>query len=280
MADECTDIANKEHFVVCIHWVDKTLSNHDDVIGLYNVGTIDADSLTAAIRDVLLCMGLKISQCGGQCYDGASNMAGSKHGVATQLLSEEPRSIQTHCYGHALNLAVADTMKQSKVCHDVLDTAFEICKLIFSPKRNAAFDRIKVENSAEKEGGSSHGIRSFCSTRWTVRGEAIESIMNNYDTLKKLRVECLETKLDPDIEGLIIGVQTQMLHYNTLFGLILSKKILKLTDNLSRPLQKQEISAAKGQAVAELTVHTLKTMHRSEERRVGKEWSSRWSPYH
>ena len=51
-----------------------------------------------------------------------------------------------------------------------------------------------------------------------------------------------------------------MLHFNTLFGLQLSKKILKITDNLSRTLQKQTMSAAEGQAVAELMVCTLKAM--------------------
>ena len=48
MADECTDLANKEQSVVCICWVDETLTDHKDVIGVYNVGTIDADALTAA----------------------------------------------------------------------------------------------------------------------------------------------------------------------------------------------------------------------------------------
>ena len=32
MADECTDVSNKEQFVICIRWVDNT---HEDVIGLY-----------------------------------------------------------------------------------------------------------------------------------------------------------------------------------------------------------------------------------------------------
>ena len=105
-------------------------------------------------------------------------MAGSKHGVAAQLHAEEPRALLTHCYGHALNLAVVDAMKQSKVCHDALDTSYEISKPIrFSPKRNAALDRIKIENLAEEESGPSHGIRSFCPTRWTVRGDAIRSMM-------------------------------------------------------------------------------------------------------
>ena len=68
-------------------------------------------------------------------------MSGARKGVAAIITQEESRALYTHCYGHALNLAVADTVKQSKICRDALDTAFEITRLIkFSPKRNAAFD--------------------------------------------------------------------------------------------------------------------------------------------
>ena len=71
-------------------------------------------------------MGLLLSQCRGQCYDGASNMAGCKNGVATQIQAKEKKAILTHCYGHALNLAVSDCIKQSKLCQDAMDSAFEI----------------------------------------------------------------------------------------------------------------------------------------------------------
>ena len=53
-------------------------------------------------------------------------------GVATQLARKEKRAVSAHCYGHALNLAVGDSMKHSKVCKDDLDTAFEISKLIYT----------------------------------------------------------------------------------------------------------------------------------------------------
>ena len=262
MADECTDIANKQQFVICIRWVDRTLTDHEDVVGLYNVGTIDSNTLVATIEDVLLCMGLKLTQCRGQCYDGASNMIGCKNGVATQLLAKEKRAVLTHYYGHALNLAVVDSMKQSKVCRDALDIAYKISKLLrFSPKRHAAFDQIRVENLAEEDTGTKAvGIRAMCPTRWTVRGDAIESIIEHYDTLSQLWDECLETRLDPDIKGRIIGLQTQMTTFDLLFGLQLSMKILKITDNLSKTLQKQSMSAAEGQSVAELTVKTFMSM--------------------
>ena len=141
------------------------------------MSTIDAQSLVSAIRDVLLRMNTKVADCRGQCYDGASNMSGARKGVAAIITREESRAVYTHCYGHALNLAVADTVKQSKVCRDALDTAFEITRLIkFSPKRNEAFDQIK-SRSEENSCPSPIGIRTFCHTRWTVRGDAIESIL-------------------------------------------------------------------------------------------------------
>ena len=39
-------------------------------------------------------------------------MTGVRNGVAKQISSEESRAVFIHCYGHALNLAVADTIKQ------------------------------------------------------------------------------------------------------------------------------------------------------------------------
>ena len=37
---------------MCLRWVDENLVDHKDVLGLYNVGTIEAESLIKAITDV------------------------------------------------------------------------------------------------------------------------------------------------------------------------------------------------------------------------------------
>ena len=34
-----------------------------------------------------------------------------------------------HCYGHALNLAVGDTVRQCKLLRDTLGVTFEVSKL-------------------------------------------------------------------------------------------------------------------------------------------------------
>jgi len=51
-----------------------------------------------------------------------------------------------------------------------------------------------------------------------------------------------------------------MSKFNVLFGLKLCVRILKITDNLSKTLQKDSLSAAEAQDVTKLTVTTLKKM--------------------
>ena len=108
------------------------------------------------------------------------------------------------------------------------------------------------------------GIRKFYPTRWTVRGESISSIIENYTILNQLWDECLEKRLDPDVKGRIIGVKTQMAKFSLLFGLHLSERILKITDNLSKTLQKESLSASEAQYIANHTVKPLKPMRSDE----------------
>ena len=97
------------------------MQDHTDFIGLYAMDAIDANSLAFSIKDVLIRMNLPLSNCRGQCYDSASNMSGIQSRVATQLTAIEKQTLFTHCYCPALNLAIADTIKQSKICRYALE---------------------------------------------------------------------------------------------------------------------------------------------------------------
>ena len=61
MADECTNSSNQEQFTLCIRWVDEPLTDHEDFIGLYHVASIDANTIVATIKDVLLRLSLTLS---------------------------------------------------------------------------------------------------------------------------------------------------------------------------------------------------------------------------
>lgn len=57
-----------------------------------------------AKQETLVQMKLRLDDAHGQCYDGASTMSG----VATQIIAINGKCLYTHCYGHALKLAIKD----------------------------------------------------------------------------------------------------------------------------------------------------------------------------
>ena len=68
----------------------------------------------------------------------------------------------------------------------------------------------------------------------------------------------------------IHGVASQMKSFDFFFGVSLSELILRHSDNLSRTLQKESISAAEGQEVTSLTVTTLRSL------RTDDSWKMFW----
>ncbi|CAG2203108.1 unnamed protein product [Mytilus edulis] len=114
MADETTDVANKEQLVVCLRWIDQALDVHEDFIGLYQIDNTSAQTITDSIQDVLVRLNISLSQCRGQTYDGASAMSGPKSGVQKRIKDEQPKALYNHCHGHRLNLACSDNIKKTK----------------------------------------------------------------------------------------------------------------------------------------------------------------------
>ncbi|CAG2218220.1 unnamed protein product [Mytilus edulis] len=130
MADETTDVANKEQLVVCLRWIDQALDVHEDFIGLYQIDNTSAQTITDSIQDVLVRLNISLSQYRGQTYDGASAMSGPKSGVQKRIKDEQPKALYNHCHGHRLNQACSDNTKKTKIMCDALDTTYEITKLV------------------------------------------------------------------------------------------------------------------------------------------------------
>ena len=86
LINETTDVSTTEQVVVVFRLVDSFLEVNEDSVGLYKTHSISSDSLCALIKDALLRFNLKLENCKGQCYDGASNMKGHVSGVSTQIL--------------------------------------------------------------------------------------------------------------------------------------------------------------------------------------------------
>ena len=144
MVDETGDASNLEQLVLCLRWVDEELKIHEDFIGLHGMEVTDAKSIVNIIKDIIIRMGLKLKDARGQCYDGASAMRGKKNGVCTVIKELNPKCLFTHYYGHALNLAIGDSIKAIKLLSETFGTIKEVCKLIKkSPERETVLKKLR-----------------------------------------------------------------------------------------------------------------------------------------
>ena len=66
------------------------------------------ETLTNALKDVLINRVLLVGQCRGQAYDGAPNVAGHLSGVAAHMKTEQPAALIMHCFAHSLSLCLQD----------------------------------------------------------------------------------------------------------------------------------------------------------------------------
>ena len=264
LADETTDKSNREQLVVCLRWIDQKLNINEDFVGLYLIDNTKADTIAHAIKDVLIRLNISVSKCRGQTYDGASSMAGRKAGVQAQIKQEEKRALFNHCHGHLINLACADNVKSSKTIANALDTALEITKLVKdSPQRDTKLEKIRQAAANDGETPTA-GIRVLCPTRWTVKANTMDRILNNYESLQELWDWSIENIKDASMKARIRVVKSHMMQFDFYFGLSLGECLLRHADNLSGTLQRKELSAAEGKSIAMKTVKTLDKM-RSEE---------------
>ena len=104
----------------------------------------------------------------------------------------------------------------------------------------------------------------LCSTRWTVKASSLQSIIYNYQVLLGVWEESLESSLDNELRSRLVGVETQMLKFDFLFGVFLGALLLGHGDNLSKSLQHKCMCVSEGQQLARLSLEVIKSLRTPE----------------
>ena len=125
------------------------------------------------------------------------------------------------------------------------------------------FSELLSKNDLESN-SSSIGIRFLCPTRWTVHADSLFDILENYSALMHTWDEAISVARDTESKARIYGVQAQMKKFSFLFGVYLAELVLRHTDNLSKALQCDTVSAAEAQDTAAMVVRTLQTLRNEE----------------
>ena len=102
------------------------------LVGLVRVEDMSGKGLCSILTQKLECLGLKLTNIVGQCYDGASNMSGQYSGVQALVKhAAGDKAVCTHCFNHMLALVLEQSASSHPVVIDVfswLNNTYEFLK--------------------------------------------------------------------------------------------------------------------------------------------------------
>ena len=179
----------------------------------------------------------------------------------------QPKANYTHCYEHSLSLSVKDVTKKVKILGDTMVTAREIIVLIkYSPERENFLEKFKKQIKCNEEVEIKvNSISKLSKTRWTVCAECFKRALDNYKKLMTLWKFCLENdNMATEVKSRIVGVKKQMEKFDFFFGLSIGHRLYSHTDNLSKTLQAEKMSACTSKRTAELVVSVLEGLRNED----------------
>ena len=127
--------------------------------------------LYRTIKEFLVSVGIDISDCREQGYDGAGAVAGKNQGLSAHVLRVNPKTLYTHCSCHRLNLAVVAFCGE-KLVRNLMINIKEISYFfnLSVPGKNCLEDKILLYCTESLK----HKLQDVCRTRWVERIEGID----------------------------------------------------------------------------------------------------------
>lgn len=253
--DETADITVKEQVSICLRFVTEDLQPEEFFVGFYQTAHTTAETLFRLLKDALLRFSLPINKCRGQCYDGASNVSGTRSGLQARVQEIEPRAQYTHCTAHVLNLVVHDVTENIPTCRNFMSLIRDLITLIrHSPKRLTWFQEFQSKGTP--------ALRPLCPTRWTLTTASLQSIADNYSALLDF-LEDLSLNDRSEAGGKANGLHLSLQKFGTFFVLKVMLKFFSRVETVSVALQKRELHMQKARQMIDTLRDDIKSF-RSE----------------
>ena len=175
IADEAADISNKENLSIVVRFVDNNQTICEEFAGFH---LCEEGTTGLAIKNLIINaateLGISMNDCGGQCYDGAGNMAGRLNGASSLIKADHDKAIYVHCMNHRLNLCIADTCSLPLV-REMMATVRKLSEFFNnSPKRQ----QYLIKSIKELLPDNNHQVLiNVCRTRWVARIDGMDRIV-------------------------------------------------------------------------------------------------------
>ena len=240
-----------KYILIILRFVDEDGFVQERYLEIVCVEDTTSANLKKHICLVLSANKLQVQNIRGQGYDGASNMRGQFHGLKTLFLHDCPYAYYVHCFAHRLQLAL------NACARDVPDMQlfFQMLSSIVafvgsSSKRTNLLKEIQEAEIAEsladgdlETGKGLNQIRSLKRagmTRWGSHFASVNTLVHVFKEVTQLLQSMMTDKeLTGSIRGDAKGFLKALRAFEFVFCLLLTNKIMGITDFLSQALQKQ-----------------------------------------
>lgn len=142
LCDEVTDNANLEQLAFVLRFVDKDCQSREQFLDSQCTDWRTREVISSLILGKLEQWGLKIDDCRGQGYDGASNMSSQVRGLQGLISQKNPKALSVHCNSHVLNLVIVKACSLTKI-GNMAGTITEIANFFnYSPNRQRCLETV------------------------------------------------------------------------------------------------------------------------------------------
>ena len=241
IADETADISQVEQLSICIRTVATNMKVDEKLLGFYALERWDGETVSKAILDVFVRLGIDINLCRGMTFDGASAFSSDSVGVQARIRQHSNSAVFTHCYMHCVNLAVQDIMKEVPIMRDFLQLVQDIVFLRNSPKRCAI-----VKTVAQSFQNTQTHIRPLCPTRFTVKYRALDGLMSQMEVVLQALDDIGASASENKIRSTASGFLKRLVDFDVVFCFAVAVKLFEITDRLSTCLQSKAMTAGRG----------------------------------
>ena len=239
IADSTIDIARCDQFSLTLRYVTAQGDAVERFIQFSELPGGSAEDFFNILQTAIQKLGLSLSMCYGQSYDGTNTMSGELSGLQTRVREVAPNALYTHCCAHNLNLVLIDAVSsnnQSKLFFGTLESIY-----VFLTGSLPRLSILKEEQ--DKLEPFTKELKRLSDTRWASRKQSVEAVLLSLPAinlaLKRIlngEIKCTAKQLS-DAQGLL----EQINRYEFLIFLFFWKKMLETAFYLSAYLQNSSI---------------------------------------
>lgn len=195
LVDETKDVRKQEQLSIALRYLHNNVV-HEEFVGFFEADELNSNSLVKKIKEKMDELGVPISNCVGQGYDGASVMSGVNKGVQTIIREKYAKmAVYMHCCNHRLNLVIVDVLKDVKCARDFFGILQALYTFVSCSTIHSQWMTLQLQLHPEDR---PQEMKRLCLTRWSCQIIACRTVLKKLDVILILLHEIEENARNHD----------------------------------------------------------------------------------